>query len=117
MWRDESNVLDMLIAARQAREYTEGMSWEKFSEDRRTQDATMRQLEIVGEAARRVSADFREHHPQIPWEQIVAFRNRLLHEYSRVRVPQVWDVLRNEVPELIRSLEPLVPPEDTEETR
>jgi uncharacterized protein with HEPN domain len=69
-------------------------------------------LEIIGEAARRVSQQTRDAHPEIPWEQMIGLRNRLIHEYFRVNLATVWDTVQNDLPRLIALIEPLVPPED-----
>ena len=76
------------------------------------QDATIRQLEIIGEAARLVSAQTKDEHPEIPWKQMIGMRNRLVHEYSSINFKTVWDTINNDLPTLIALIEPLVPPED-----
>ena len=72
----------------------------------------MRALEVIGEAAGKVSGLMRDAHPEIPWSDIIGMRNRLIHEYSRVDVRKVWDTVQNDIPQLIAALEPLVPPEE-----
>ena len=69
-----------------------------------------RKLEILGEAARRVSAGFREEHPEIPWKQTVGLRNVISHEYDKVNYEEIYRIVRERVPELVARLEPLVPP-------
>jgi uncharacterized protein with HEPN domain len=70
----------------------------------------MRQLGIIGEAARKVSQETRNAHPEIPWSEIIGMRNRLIHEYSRINLQRVWDTIQNDIPRLITLIEPLVPP-------
>ena len=111
MWRDEAYVLDMLLAAKKVLEFTEGIDWERFSRDELVQNAVMRQIQIIGEAARGVSAEYQVEHDQVPWREIVGMRNRLVHEYFRILPRRVWDVVENDIPDLIQKLEPLVPPE------
>jgi uncharacterized protein with HEPN domain len=72
----------------------------------------IRPLEIIGEAARLVSQETRDTHPEIPWEQMIGMRNRLIHEYFRVNLTTVWETIQNDLPPLIAQIEPLVPPED-----
>jgi len=72
-------------------------------------------LEIVGEAAGKVSIKFRKAHPEIPWTQIVGQRNVLIHEYGEIDDSLVWEVARTHIPDLIIKLEPLVPPAPSEE--
>ena len=111
MWRDEAYFLDILIAARKVKRYLSGVTEEEFAQNELLQDATVRQLEIIGEAARRVSEEARKAHPEVPWHELIGMRNRLIHEYFRVDVPKVWDTALNDIPVLIALMEPLVPPE------
>jgi uncharacterized protein with HEPN domain len=110
MWRDEAYLLDILNAARKVIQYTAGVTEEEFEGSDLLQDATMRQLGIVGEAARKVSQEIRNAHPEIPWSEIIGMRNRLIHEYSRINLQRVWDTIQNDIPRLITLIEPLVPP-------
>lgn len=110
MWRDDHHLLDMLIYARQARDFNVQATWEQFSTDIMLQYATQRALQIVGEAASKVSEEFRAAHPAIPWEQIIGFRHRLVHDYTRIDLAKVWEVVNTHVQPLIEALEPLVPP-------
>jgi uncharacterized protein with HEPN domain len=112
MWRDEAYLLDILIAARKVSRYMEDASWESFKEDDRTQDAVIRNLQVIGEAARQLSDEFQSIHPEVPWSEIIGMRNRLVHDYSRIDVTKVWETARDDIPPLIRWIEPLVPPED-----
>lgn len=72
----------------------------------------MRMLEIIGEAARKISQETKNAHPDIPWKDITGMRNRLIHEYFRIDIEKVWDTVRNDIPVLITIIEPLVPPEE-----
>ena len=108
---DASYLLDMLVAARDAVVFADGLSFSEFARDQRTQLAILKCVEIVGEAASRVSAETREAHPAIPWREIVGMRNRLVHAYFEIDLRLVWDTVRNDLPPLIAQLEPLVPPE------
>ena len=108
---DTSYLLDMLVAARDAVVFADGLSFSEFARDQRTQLAILKCVEIVGEAASRVSAETREAHPAIPWREIVGMRNRLAHAYFEIDLRLVWDTVRNDLPPLIVQLEPLVPPE------
>lgn len=80
MWRDEHLVLDMLIHARKARGFNAGVTWERFSTVELLQAATQYVLQVIGEAASKVSDDYRLAHPELPWKQIVGFRHRLVHD-------------------------------------
>ena len=112
MRRDDAYLLDILIAARKALKFLEGMTWEEFEQSELHQNAVVHLLEITGEAARLISQETRDAHPDIPWEQMIGMRNRLIHEYFRVDLVTVWDTVRNDLPRLIVLIDPLVPPED-----
>jgi len=111
MWRDDAYILDMLLAGRKVREFMEGVHWEQFSRDELVQNAVMRQIQIIGEAARSVSEECQSKHTSVPWRDIIGMRNRLVHEYFRILPRRVWDVAEKSIPELILMLEPLVPDE------
>ena len=112
MWRDDAYVLDMLLAARKVLEFTRGVNLEQFARDELVQNAVMRQIQIIGEAARRLSPEYQSDHPEVPWKDIEGMRNRLVHEYFRILPRRVWNVVEKHIPELVLLLEPLVPPED-----
>jgi uncharacterized protein with HEPN domain len=82
MWRDDACVLDMLIAARKIRAFTEGVTRDRFLWDELMQHGIMRLIEILGEAARHVSDSFKANHPEIPWRQIIGMRNRMVTNTS-----------------------------------
>lgn len=111
---DETHLLDMLAAARKALRFVEGLSVTAFSESPLHQSAVVKQLEIIGEAASRVSQPFRDLHPDIPWRKIIGMRHRLVHDYTRIDIPTVWETTQNDLPSLIARLESLVPPEEEE---
>ncbi len=112
MWRDDAYLLDILIAAKRAKEFATDLTWEEFQKSDLHQNAIMRTLEIIGEAARRVSEEFKAAHPEMPWKEMVGMRNRLIHEYFSIDVEKVWDAVQNDIPVLITLVEPLVPPEE-----
>ena len=114
MWRDEALLLDMLLAAQDAREFAIGLDLESFKQSKLHQNAIVRSLEVVGEAASHISVDYRLDHPALPWAEMVGMRNRLIHGYNKISLEIVWDVVQNELPELIKKIRPLVPP-DTED--
>ena len=111
MWRDDAYLLNMLLAARKVMKYAQGVDFERFDQDEVLQDAIMRRIQIIGEAARKVSGEFKDQHPEIPWYEISGMRNRLVHEYFKVITEKVWEAVVKDIPDLIATLEPLVPPE------
>ena len=79
-------------------EYIRDMSKEHFMEDIRTQDAVIRRLEIIGEAAKNIQEDFRHKYPDIPWKQIAGMRDVLIHGYFSVNLERVWVVVKSDLP-------------------
>jgi uncharacterized protein with HEPN domain len=106
--RDAAYLWDMLEAAKTAGQLSSGMDFTQYSNDRRTQLAVERSLEVIGEAAGRLSAPFRNAHPEIPWRQIIGQRNVLIHEYGEIKQERIWKVVRENIPQLIELLKPLV---------
>ncbi len=91
---------DILEAIARVREYTAQMSEEAFASDHKTQDAVIRNLEIIGEAARNLPEDIRASADHIEWHKIIAFRNVLIHEYFGINVKILWDVITNKLDDL-----------------
>jgi uncharacterized protein with HEPN domain len=109
-WRDAALLLDILLAADDALTFIAGLDERAFLASGLHQSAVIRKLEIMGEAAGRVSQSFRAAHPEIPWKQMTGMRHRLIHDYGDVRLDIVWRVTRETLPGLIAILRPLVPP-------
>ncbi|MDT8303996.1 MAG: DUF86 domain-containing protein [Sedimentisphaerales bacterium] len=106
--RDAAYLWDMLDAAQMVEQLSSGMDFTQYSNDRRTQLAVERSLEIIGEAAGKVSTSFRNAHPEIQWRQIIGQRNVLIHEYGEIKQERIWKVVRENVPQLIELLKPFV---------
>ncbi len=92
-------------------QFTEGMDYETFLEDRKSQLAVVRCLEVIGEATKRLSETFRKNYPSIPWANMSGMRDVLIHAYDRVDLERVWTTIREDLPPLIKTLDSLVPPE------
>lgn len=97
-------ISDMIEFCERIVSYTDGLDLESFEEDRRTYDATMRNIELIGEAANRLPHRIREAYPDIPWRGVVDMRNRVLHDYMGIRNEAIRDVVRNHVPALLAAL-------------
>ena len=87
--RDAAYLWDMLDAARIIEEFTTDVRFDQYVGDRKLQLAVERALEIIGEAARRVSENFKSDHPEIPWHGIIAQRNVLAHEYGEIKQDRI----------------------------
>jgi len=106
---DSAYIWDMRQAAREALNFVDGLSYEDFLSDARAQRAVERDLEILGEAARRVSSAFQTAHPEIPWRDIIGQRNILAHDYGNVMPALVWESATQDLADLISKLGALVP--------
>ena len=95
----------MLDAAREALDHAEGRSRDDLESDRQLVHSLVHCLEIIGEAASKVSHETREEIPAIPWTRMVGMRNRLIHAYYDVNLKIVWRTVREELPELIEAIE------------
>ncbi|MFH1010663.1 MAG: DUF86 domain-containing protein [bacterium] len=112
MQRDQTYLVDILDSCRLAIELVRQVTYEQFLEDVKLQLAVVKLFEIIGEAARSISAEVKERRPDIPWTKIVGMRNVLVHQYSRVNFAEVWETIQHDIPDLIGQIEPLVPPEE-----
>jgi uncharacterized protein with HEPN domain len=108
--RDAAHLWDMLDAARTIRKITAGYTAHQYLQDRKAQLAVERLVEIIGEAANRVSKTLQQAHPEIPWRSIIAQRHVLAHEYGEIQQERMWTIATQHVPDLIALLEPLIPP-------
>lgn len=104
MQRDIASLYDIQESARLALAYLEGIDLETFVHDIQLQDAVIRRLEIIGEAARRVSEETRAAYPALPWRQMIGMRNQVIHMYDGVDIELVWATVREDLPELLDML-------------
>ncbi len=109
---DDILLVDMLLASREAVDFIGATSWEMFRLDRMRQLAVIKSIEVIGEAASKISSSFQNVHPEIPWPEIVGMRNRLVHGYFEINVARVWKTVIEDLPGLIEALEKLTPPEE-----
>lgn len=106
---DRAYLWDMLTAAKAVVDFVRGRTLDEYVADLLLRSAVERQVEIIGEAARRVSNEFQAAHPEIPWRPIQAQRHVLAHDYGEIKHDRIWRVAVEHVPALIALLEPLVP--------
>ena len=109
---DASLLLDMKLAAEDAREFLQGLDEAAFRASRLHQNAVIRSLEVIGEAAGKVSSATRQANPAIPWREIIGMRHRLIHGYAEVRLELVWAVATERLPLLIEALRRLLTDEN-----
>lgn len=114
--RDAAYLWDMLEAAREVESILYRRDKKAFLEDRVLLRATERTLEIIGEAARRVSTTFASEHPEIPWRQMIGQRNILAHEYGQIDHELLYKTASEDIPALIARLQVLLPPLESDES-
>lgn len=95
----------MIDFASKVLSYTDGLDQAGFVANGLTYDATLRNLELIGEAASHLPEDFRSAHPEIPWRMIIATRNRLIHGYLGIDKDTLWSIICDDVPELLPLLQ------------
>ncbi len=95
----------ILDAIHRVQEYLAGVSYDQFSQNHLLQDGVVRQLEIIGEAARNLSSSFESAHPELPWNKMIGIRNRLIHAYFEVNLRIVWDTVQGDLPSLEAQIE------------
>ena len=103
----------MRDAARDAISMAEGRTRADLDSDRQIVLALSHAVQIIGEAANQISDTAREAAPDIPWVLIINMRHRIVHDYYRIDLDVLWRTVREELPDLIARIEPLVPPEET----
>ncbi len=96
---------DILESAKKIQRYTAGIAFEQFTLDEKTADAVARNFEIIGEAANRLSEEFKAQYPKIDWNRIRGFRNRIVHDYFGIDYEIVWKIIENFLPNMIGDLE------------
>ncbi len=106
---DLDYVADILLAATDIGEFLTGVSMEKFSTDKLIRSAVMRQLEIMSEATKRLSTEFRAEHTSVPWKRIAGLRDRLIHAYDDLDLEYAWEAATVALPKVRAYLEILLP--------
>ena len=99
---------DMIEFAEKVLAYTSGMEQATFVADSLTYDATLRNMELIGEAAAHIPNEIRDKYPEIQWRSIVATRNRLAHGYLGLDDDVIWDIIQTDITELLPALRNLL---------
>jgi len=107
--RDYAYIWDMLDAARTVHEIVSNLEFDQYNNSKVLKLAVERAIEIIGESARHVSDEFKQSHPEIPWQNIIGQRNILAHQYGAIDQRRIWNVAKIHIPDLISKLVPLIP--------
>lgn len=108
--RDAAWLLDMIEIIQNLRQTLQGVTFERLLESWAMQKIVERSFEILGEASRRLSDEFRSEHPEIEWSRMIGLRNVIAHQYEDVDYLILWDIITRILPELQLQLEALLPP-------
>lgn len=106
--RDQDSLNDICEAIRRIVVYTKGMSVRRFLKDIKTQDAVVRNLEVIGEATKNLSSRLRKICPQIPWKELAGVRDKMIHHYFGISYEIVWKIAREQLPQLLPQIEALL---------
>ncbi len=96
---------DILEASQSISEYTKNYDFIKFSNDKKTIDAVIRNFEIIGEAAKKIPPNIREKYPNLHWKGMAGMRDKLIHEYFGINIEIIWETIEKEIPKIIRILQ------------
>lgn len=116
MSRDLTALIDILASIQLIGQYIDGVDKFALAKNVEKQDAILRRITIIGEATKRLSLEFRQQHPSIPWKQIAGMRDVITHDYDEIDLDEVWVILQDNLPQLLAYIQPLIPPEENKAT-
>ena len=105
---DREFIYDIIEACRRIERYTQGLSYEDFLENPEKQDAVIRNIEIIGEAVKRLSSDLKERYKELDWKKIAGMRDKLIHHHFGIDIEIVWVVVKKEIPKLLQEMEKIL---------
>jgi uncharacterized protein with HEPN domain len=108
MSNDRVYLMHIRDSLREVQTFIRGESYESFLKNRMVQNAVMRSFEVVGEAARRISPELREAHPETPWRLMSDFRNKLIHDYFGLDLEVIWQTATEDTPVLLQQIDKLI---------
>ncbi len=106
--RDQDHLSDIREAIQRIVAYTEGLTYEQFMKDNKTQDAVVRNLEVIGEATKNLSGRLRKTYIQIPWKGLAGVRDKMIHHYFGINYEIVWTISKEELPDLLPQIEDIL---------
>ena len=92
---------DLIEACEDILSFTKGMSYSDFANDKKTVNAVIRSLEVIGEATKKLPVSFRGNYPDIPWKQMAGMRDKLIHEYFGIDKQMVWQAVEKHIPNIL----------------
>ena len=107
--RDLESLIDIYQAATKVLLYTNGLDRKDLNNDPRTLDATLYNIQIIGEATKRISNDFPQAHSHVPWKRMAGMRDKIVHDYNEVDIDLVWRVIQQAIPQLLQQIKSLLP--------
>jgi len=108
MLRDLESLIDIERAAHHILGFSQGIQYTELIANSEKLSAILYQITIIGEATKRISIEFRQNHPEIPWRNLAGMRDIIIHEYDQVDFDIVWDVIQYKLPQLLTNLQPLI---------
>lgn len=106
--RDPEALVDIFNAAKDVVAFTNRIRFDEFKTDKKTQNATLYSIQIIGEATKRLSVEFREANPQIVWRDMAGMRDKIVHDYNGINFDVVWGVVKKAIPELLEQVAELI---------
>ncbi|AFZ18716.1 HepT-like ribonuclease domain-containing protein [Allocoleopsis franciscana] len=112
MSRDSASLIDIVRDGELILQFAQGVSREQLESDVMRQSAILYQITIMGEATKRLSREFRSQHTEVPWDDIAGMRDMIAHQYDRLDMNIVWQVIQRNIPDLLIMIVPLLPVQD-----
>ncbi|MEL7141512.1 MAG: DUF86 domain-containing protein [Cyanobacteria bacterium J06643_4] len=108
MYRDEASLNDIYRAGLNCLHFSQDLTQEDLKADEMRLSAIAYQILIIGEATTRLSNEFKVNHPEVPWKRMIGMRNIMAHQYDKIDLKTLWDVLHKSIPEMMAKVEPLI---------
>ncbi len=108
MLRNQESLIDITNAIRRILRYAHGVSKSELEINDEKLSAILYQITIIGEATKRISQEFRQQHPEVPWQEMAGMRDVIVHEYDQLDIAVIWDVVDHKLPELLNLIDPLI---------
>jgi len=110
-WRDQGRLLDIYVHAERVQFYTRNRTLDDLEQDESLQLILRSLFTIIGEAASKLSDELKSQHRDVPWGKIAGLRHRIVHDYDKVNWERIWSIIQEDLPSLIATIRPMLPPE------